>query len=94
MPGYVKEALIKFQHFTTKQQFLASSYSEPTYGKKIQYVTIDNVTFTPEQVKILQKVRGKFLYYVRVIDNTMLHALNDLATQVTKGTKKTEEALK
>ena len=94
MPGYVKEALIKFQHFTTKQQFLASPYSEPTYGKKTQYVTIDNITFTLEQAKILQKVCGKFLYYARAIDNTMLHALNDLATQVTKGTKKTEEALK
>ena len=48
MPGYIKEPLIKFQHFTTKQQFSASPYSESTYGKKIQYVTINNVTFTPE----------------------------------------------
>ena len=73
---------------------MASPYSEPTYGKKIQYVTIDNVTFTPEQIKLLQKVCGKFLYYARAINNTMLHALNNLAIQVTKGTKKTKEALK
>jgi hypothetical protein len=41
-----------------------------------------------KETKILQKVCGKFLYYARAIDTTMLHALNDLATQTTKGTEK------
>jgi hypothetical protein len=43
---------------------------------------------------VIQQVCGKFLYYARAVDTTMLHALNDLATQTTKGTEKTmEEAL-
>jgi hypothetical protein len=46
-----------------------------------------------KETKILQKVCGKFLYYARAIDTTMLHALNDLATQTTKGTEKTMQAL-
>ena len=37
---------------------------------------------------------GKFLCYARAVDTTMLYALNDyLATQITKGTEKTMEAL-
>ena len=68
MPGYVKEALIKFQHFVTKQQFSASPYSKPTYGKKIQYITIDNVTFKPEQIKLLQKyVENSYIMRVLLI---------------------------
>jgi hypothetical protein len=31
-------------------------------------------------VKFIQRVTGKFLYYARAIDNTMLHALNDIAS--------------
>jgi hypothetical protein len=38
-------------------------------------------------------VCGKFLYYARAVDTTMLHALNDLATQTTEGAGKTMEAL-
>ena len=53
---------------------------------------IDISTFTGKQVHLLQQICGKFLYYARAIDSTMMHALNDLASQVTAGTMKTEEA--
>jgi hypothetical protein len=43
--------------------------------------------------EILEKVCGKILYYARAIDTKMLHALNDLATQTTKGIEKTMKAL-
>jgi hypothetical protein len=33
-------------------------------------------------------VCGKFLYYARAVDTTMLHTLNDLATQTTKRYRK------
>jgi hypothetical protein len=46
-----------------------------------------------QETKLLQQVCGKFLYYARAVDTTMLHPLNDLATQTTKGTEKTMEAL-
>jgi hypothetical protein len=41
-----------------------------------------------KETKILQQVCGKFLYYAMAVDTTMLHALNDLATQTTKGREK------
>ena len=34
MPGYVKEALIEFKHHFIKQQFSASPYKDPIYGRK------------------------------------------------------------
>ena len=35
---------------------------------------------TPQEIKHKQMAVGKFLFYARAIDNTMLHALNDIAT--------------
>ena len=50
-------------------------------------------TFTDKQQNELQKIVGKFLYYARAIDNTMMHVLNDLGSQITTGTMKTEQAI-
>jgi hypothetical protein len=41
-----------------------------------------------KETKLLQQLCGKFLYYARAVDTTMLHALNDFATHTTKGTEK------
>ena len=41
----------------------------------------------------LQQICGKFLYYGRAIDDTMLHALNGLASQQTNGTDQTIKAM-
>ena len=93
MPGYVRDALIEFKHNFVKQQFSASPFRDPIYGRKVQYAdVIDIPTFTKKQIHLLQRICGKFLYYARAIDSTMMHALNDLASQVTTGTMKTEEA--
>ena len=47
---------------------------------------------TPDEIKRIQKVVGKFLFLARAVDNTILHALNDIACDVTKGTEKTLQA--
>ena len=39
------------------------------------------------------QVVGKFIYYARLIDDTMMHALNNLATAVNDGTQATVEAI-
>ena len=49
---------------------------------------------TKAQTHFLQQVTGKFLYYACAIDCTMLHALNDLATQTHSGTQKIMKAVK
>ena len=45
-----------------------------------------------KQAHLLQRICGEFLYYARTTDSTMMHTLNNLASQVTAGTMKTEEA--
>ena len=47
---------------------------------------------TKDQVKFVQQVTGKLLFYARAIDNLMLHALNDIATKTNQGTTTTLEA--
>ena len=95
MPGYVKKALLQFEHeIPKKHQYAPSKYTPPEYGKKVQMATIDDSDpMNKEQIKKLEQVCGKFLYYARAVDDTMLHALNDLATQKNDGTQKTVEAL-
>ena len=44
------------------------------------------------ELKLKQNVTGKFLFYARAIDNTMLHALNDIASA--KNSKETLAAVK
>ena len=45
------------------------------------------------QQKFLQRVTGKFLYYARAVDPTMLHALSILATEQTTGNQSTVAAM-
>ena len=47
---------------------------------------------TDAELKIKQKVTGKFLFYARAIDNTMLYALNDIASA--KNSKETLATVK
>ena len=46
----------------------------------------------PSQRKHLEQFTGKFLFTVRAIKNTMMHSLNNLATQTHSGTPKTVQA--
>ena len=40
MPGYVRDALIQFQHTYTKNTFAPSPYQTPVYGQKQQMAPI------------------------------------------------------
>jgi hypothetical protein len=47
----------------------------------VQYAKVDESELaSATMVKFIQRVIGKFLYYARAIDNTMLDALNDIAS--------------
>jgi hypothetical protein len=96
MPGYVQEALLEFQHDGSNEIkcHSPSPYTPPVYGKKQQMAKVDDTKpMDKKETKLLQKVCGKFLYYARAVDTTMLHALNDLATQTKNGTEQTMKAL-
>jgi len=89
MNGYVERALQEFTHTPPKQHHYGpSKIIRPNYGAKVQYVK-DDTTRPLDKTKInyLQRIVGKFFYYARAIDNTMLHALNDITTATSKGTE-------
>jgi hypothetical protein len=94
MPGYVSNMLSKFQHDAPKHpQYIPSWYVTPVYGDKTQYATTDETPpLTDQQCLTIQKVTGSVLYYVREVDPTVLMPLNDIATEQTKATEKTQVA--
>ena len=80
MPGYVKNALRRFNHKPTNHnQTSPRPYTRPTYGAHIQYA--DNLlppNITLEQRKFIQQVVGVFLFYGRAFDSTMLSAISSI----------------
>jgi hypothetical protein len=92
MPGYVSIVLSKFQHDSPKHpQHTPSRYVTPVYGANTQYATMDETyPLTAQQCLTNQKVTGSVLYYAREIDPTFLMPLNDIATEQTKATEKTQ----
>ena len=96
MPGYVRKALKEFLHDCPRYACYApSKMIRPRYGQRLQYAHVDDAApLTQDEVRTIQKITGKFLFYARAIDATMLHALNDIATQTVNGTQSTMDAVK
>jgi hypothetical protein len=94
MPGYVSNVLSKFQHDAPNHpQHTPSQYVTPVYGDKTQYATKDETPpLTAKQRLTIQKVTGSVLYYARAVDPSVLMSLNDIATEQTKATEKTQAA--
>jgi hypothetical protein len=94
MPGYVSNVLSKFQHNSPKhQQHTPSRCITPVYGAKTQYTTKDEtLPLTAQQCLTIQKVTGSVLYYTRAVDPTALMPLNDISTEQTRATEKTQAA--
>jgi hypothetical protein len=92
MPGYISKVLSKFQHDSPNHpQHTPSRYVTPVYGAKTQYATTDETPpLTAHQCLTIQKVTGSVLYYARAVDPTVLMPLNDIATEQTKATEKTQ----
>ena len=93
MPGYVKDALHKFQHITpTRPLHSPHQWTEPKYGSTAPHMAHpedDSPALNPEETNTVQQVVGTFLYYARVVDPTMLAALNTVASQQSKSTQET-----
>jgi predicted protein tyrosine phosphatase len=63
------------------------------YGAKTQYSTKDETPpLTAKQCLTIQKVTGSVLYNSIAVDPTVLMKLNDIATEQTKATEKTQAA--
>jgi hypothetical protein len=96
MPGYIKRALERFAHpKPTRPQHSPHAWTAPHYGSGAQFEPdeIDTTPLEPSGVKKLQQVIGVLLYYARMIDNTMLVAINTLSMQQSSATTSTMNAL-
>jgi hypothetical protein len=74
-------------------QHTPSRYVTPVYGTKTQYAAKDETPpLTVKKCLTIQKVTGSVLYYTRAVDPTVLMPINDIATEKTKATEKTQTA--
>ena len=90
----VTTMLEEFKHVLPKQHHHGPLKAiAPKFGTKVQHVEDDNSRpLQPTETKETQKTVGKFWFLARAVDNTILHALNELACDTAKGAKKTSEA--
>jgi hypothetical protein len=84
MPGYVKRALQQFNHPTPSKRQNSPYPNVPIkYGAKTQYATtrVDAPPVSAADKKFIQQVCGKFLFYGRAVDSTILTAISAIASQ-------------
>jgi len=97
MPGYVKEALIRFNHpQPSKPQHQPHPHVPIVYGAKKQLAKQPDTAppLNKEDSKFIQEVTGVFNYYARAIDGTMLPALSAIASEQSKPTETTMKKTK
>ena len=94
MPKYIEKALHKFQHTKpTKPQWSpheATPYIPATKGQHQYAPTPDTTALLNKQdTTLVQSIVGTLLYYGRVINNTILPALNTIASDQAQPTTTT-----
>ena len=96
MPGYVQKAIKRLQYQPSTTHQYSPHHHEPfkyaTKGSR-QYANAPDTSplLSPKDTKWIQSVAGSFLYYARVIDYTLLPALNSLASQQSQPTENTRQ---
>jgi hypothetical protein len=96
MPGYIKDALHKFQHPLPKRpQYAPHTWTVPSYGQRIQYAPLPDATApaTSEEIRRAQAVVGTLLYNARAVDPTLLVTLIALASKLSTATTTTIKAV-
>ena len=94
VPGYIEKVLLRFHHKapSTPQHSL---FQAPAmrYGKSTQRMLPDDETalFYKPRTKRIQQISGALLWYARMINNTMLKALNTIARKQSAPTELTKQ---
>jgi hypothetical protein len=90
MPGYVQNALTRFGVTLNPE----GTHSPLTYHPVVHGPQVEQVDTSPaisaEKVKRIQQIIGVFLYYARAVDESMLCALNKLASRQTHPSEELE----
>ena len=97
MPGYIGKARKEFGHVApARRQDSPYPVVPIKYGAKAQYAEpADESPLLDEKgKKFVQKVNGKFLYYGRAVDLTILPALSSIAAQQANPTEETMARVK
>ena len=84
IPGYVQDALQRFNHDTPqRQQDQPHPHTPPEYGAKLQYAkgADDSPLLAKADKKFVQQVTDVFLFYTREVDSTMLTATSAIASE-------------
>ena len=92
MPGYIKDALHKYQHPMPKRpQYAPHNWTVPAYGQRIQYAPLpdDSPMASPQEITRAQGIVGTILYNARAVDPTLLVPLSTLASQLSTATTAT-----
>ena len=92
MPGYVKKALKYFGHEKPKKkQDAPFPYTQPDYGARKQYAKEQSSApqLNKKDKRFIQQVCGKFLFYGRAIDSTVLTPISAIASQQANPTEET-----
>jgi hypothetical protein len=92
MPGYIKDALHKFQHPMPKRpQYAPHNWTVPAYGQHIQFAPLpdDTPPATAQEFTRAQAIVGTLLYNVRAVDPTLLVPLSAFASQLSTATATT-----
>jgi hypothetical protein len=85
MPGYIKDALHKFQHPLPKRpQCAPQNWKVPAYCQRVQYAPPPDTAppSTAAEITWSQAIGGNLLYNAREVDSTLLVPLSTLASQV------------
>ena len=91
MPGYVKEALHKFQRSTQILTHNSShQWNTPNYGSiepQLAHQAPESPKLDPSEPNTVQQVVCNFLYYARAVNTEMLVVLNSITTEKTTAQK-------
>jgi hypothetical protein len=96
MPGYIANALHKFQHKQPdRPQHAPYPARTPQYGTTVQLTpaVLDSPTLTPQGRKQTQQAVGALLYYGRAINGMIMTAISSLTSQKATATEDTTAKL-
>ena len=93
MPGYISKLLHKLQYNPQITEHNPHTYKPPKYGTSIQFTDAPDTSpkLSAARKRRIQQIVGSLLYYARAVDNTILMAINDLASQQAHATETTEK---
>ena len=96
MAPYLQKALRQFDNIVpTHRHDFPYPHIEPKYGAKQQYAEYDaSVHVGKDEQKHVQQVTGKFNWYARGVDGTLLTPISALSAQQAKPTQATMKRVK